>query len=62
MDDAVDENLLDMILEAERDSLYEAMLKGDLEDDGSFKSKIKSIPTDCNDPSTESYTRESQLM
>jgi len=55
MDDAVDDNVLDMISEAERDSSYEAMSEGDLEDDGSFESEIKSIPTDWNDPSTESH-------
>jgi len=55
MDDAVDDDVLDMISEAERDSSYEAMSEGDLEDDGSFESEIMSIPTDWNDPSTESH-------
>jgi hypothetical protein len=51
----VDDDVLDMISEAERDSLYEAMLKGDLENDGSFESEIMSIPTGWNDPSSESH-------
>jgi hypothetical protein len=55
IDDAVDDDVLDMISEAERDSSYEAMSEGDLEDDGSFESKIVSIPTDWNDPSMESH-------
>ena len=46
MDDALNDNVLDMISEAERDSSYEAMSKGDLEYYGSFESEIVSIPTD----------------
>jgi hypothetical protein len=55
MDDTVDDDVLDMISEAERDSSYEAMSEGDLEDDGRLESEIMSIPTDWNDPSTKSH-------